>query len=161
MQSFHIDRRARSLAVSGSRRGLLGLLAGIPLAGMVAVWLEQETGAAKRQRRKTQRHRDDLRQRLQEERKKKHKKKACAKTGQTPSRKKACCKGLVIDGAGRCASPSTCVGNACTVCANDGECQAASIGNRCCGGSCVSGTCCTNADCADPAAPVCGGAHAC
>jgi hypothetical protein len=161
MDATHFDRLVQSFAGAGSRRGLLRLLAILPVSGAATTFLASDSEAAKRRHRTKQHHRDDHQQ-LQAQRKKNKKK--CAQAGQATSKKrKACCTGLVRDASGVCSSvtppsppaspppppppppppgctPATCAPNAC------GSVPDGCGGTLSCGGCagnslCVSGTC--------------------
>ena len=114
MDATRFDRLAKAFSPTRSRRGLARLLTALPLTCPLATRWGEDASAAARRRRGDRR---DRYHQVQEQRKKKKKK--CAKTGQAPSKKrKKCCKGLVKDGAGRCAplgsrTPITCARTLC------------------------------------------------
>jgi len=118
MHATHFDRRVQAFAASGSRRGLLRLLAILPVPGALAAFPTLERASATRRRGTPHDHGAAGRNPLQEQGKKKTKK--CAQAGQTPSKKrKRCCAGLGKDATGRCVAPAsgctpaTCAPNAC------------------------------------------------
>jgi hypothetical protein len=178
MDARHFDALTRTLSEAGSRRGLLGLLAALPLVGGLVALLAQDEGEARghRHRRRVKRHKHGRGRRRQH-----HRKKQCQ-----PNSKAATCAGTcgsvknncqkTVD-CGSCAceppcavcftcedgpnTPGTCVvdpeqqGQACgdpgQVCQADGRC--ACDGSSCPG--CL--TCQSDGACGDP----CGGTGCC
>ena len=145
MATHPFDHLSQTFAAGGSRRGLLRLLANLPLSGPLALILDDEKAAARRRRQSTRRRRTAHRDRLQAQRQK-PKRKPCAPAGQLPNKKrKRCCPGLVPDGSGVCVSPSpspssppcvpSCAGKDCGPDGCGGSC------GSCVGGTCTAGTC--------------------
>jgi hypothetical protein len=95
METIRFDCLVKSLISSGTRRGVVRLLAALPIpAAFAALTVDEEPVAA------CKRH--------------KHGKKHCAKAGQTPTKKrKHCCKGLAQDASDRCFAICSGQGNAC------------------------------------------------
>lgn len=56
MDARHFDHLARSLSAAGTRRGLLAVLAALPLLGGLFALLDEETDAKGRRKRRKQRH---------------------------------------------------------------------------------------------------------
>ena len=138
MDANRFDRIVASFFTRGSRRGLLRVVAALPLPliSPLASLLDAESEAAKRRRQ----HRD----RIQVQRKKKTK---CAKAGQPTSKKrKKCCSGLSKDATGRCVqplggcTPATCPPGACGSlpdgCGGTLNCGACAGNSLCHGGVC-------------------------
>ena len=119
MDSKQFDRVARTLAQAGTRRGVVRLLAVLPVAGALGTLRGDDTAAGGRHKRRTTRNKrqsgNDKDNR--NGKRKGQTKRACAKTGQTPKKgnRKGCCQGLTKDGTGRCAAsvapaPAVCTG---------------------------------------------------
>jgi hypothetical protein len=127
MDSTQFDTLVKSLAWAGTRRGLVRLVAALPLVGAVGSLLGEEHahgqgngagvgGGGGRRRRRRARH--DPGQNKDTRKGKRQGKRSCAKAGQTPKKGKrtGCCKGLSKDATGRCAAaasgpaPAACTG---------------------------------------------------
>jgi hypothetical protein len=144
------DQMIREYSTASTRRGLLRFLAGIPLVGVLAARLDEETEAGRRRgaRHHSRGHNDKKRlnsQRKSKKAKNKGKKKEaspCANAGQMPKNGKRCCRGLVKDGTGRCASPPPAP--------NPSAC-ATTCSGCCAGETCITAQ--TNAACGTGGAP--------
>ncbi|MDQ2652517.1 MAG: hypothetical protein M3Z20_05660 [Chloroflexota bacterium] len=87
MDAHHFDHLTRALTSAGSRRGLLGLLATVPLlGGLLAFLAPEETAAKDRRRRRKQRHK-------KRKDKSKGKPKRNGKQGCKPKKKATVCAG--------------------------------------------------------------------
>lgn len=173
--TFH--RLSQRFGRAASRRGLLGLLAALPLAGAVMCFDHEDSEAAGRRRRRKKRHKhqrgDDKRHRKGEQKGDARRKRRCAALGEAPDQtRQACCTGLSLDSNGRCATPTSpppppppsapcvpqCDGKTCgpdgcgSVC---GACDSLSVcsTSTCDEGRCVltpiAGCCQSDADCDD------------
>ena len=112
MDSRRFDALTRTVSTSDTRRGVLRLLAGLPLAGVLAALVPAESEAGRRHRRNAHhRHRTgddkDNRKGKRKGQGKGHKKRRCAQAGQPRKKGKHCCAGLSPDASGRCASAAT------------------------------------------------------
>jgi hypothetical protein len=116
MDPHWFDRLAKLLARAGTRRGLLGRLAPLPLAGLLAALRTEASEAAGRRKRRVKRHKHQVGDHKDHRKgKRKGKDKAsCAKAGQTPKtgKHKGCCAGLSTDASGRCAAAAPAPGPA-------------------------------------------------
>ena len=73
MDASRFDRLTRSLVERGTRRGLLGLLSGLPLLGGLAAFLTAEDeGAAKNRRKKRKKPHKRAKRRRKHQSKKRH-----------------------------------------------------------------------------------------
>jgi hypothetical protein len=142
MDGTMIDRLFQRCGRAGSRRGLLGLLAALPL---VAAGLRREledTAAAGRRQRRKKRHKhqqgDGKRHRKGEQKGDAKRKRRCAALGHAPGQtRQACCTGLSLDSSGRCAAPTS-PPTLPSPCSGDAECD---DGNACTLDTCQSGAC--------------------
>lgn len=125
MKSLSFDHLVTTFATEGTRRGLLRLLALLPLVGTLARLLDEESDAARRRHRRQGHHHPG---KHKDHRKGKRRgPRRCAKFGQKikKHRRRPCCKGLIKNSARRCVQ---CVTTAqCTTALNticeDGSCQ--------------------------------------
>jgi predicted outer membrane repeat protein len=176
------DRLTKALATLGTRRGLLRLVATLPVAGTLLTGLEavvqgQGNGAVvrrgRRRRRRKKRHDPgDDKRRNNDKRKEKRKDKdapppAAGPSGCSPESTAQTCAGRCGTVTNACGWPVACAPctcdppcGACETCDSDLTCQSCAL---CCAGSCVDGACCDNAQCtaADPTEPICDADHTC
>ena len=167
MDNCRFDTLARKVgerAAPGTRRGLLRLLAALPLASSLAVLLDagdaaQADGSGarvgnghhpRRNRRRARHHRHPGTKRNHRHKTRRHHGR-CAQTGETPGTGRSCCPELVLGGDGRCTPgtrPSGPQANG-QRCGTGGECQSTYCAegvccNTACTGACetcASGTC--------------------
>ena len=110
MDSERFDRVAKTLAQTGTRRGVVRLLAVLPVAGVLADRLAEDASAAGRRKRRKAKHRHQTGKHKDHRKgqRKGKRKGACATARQTPKQgtRKGCCPGLTTDASGRCAAPA-------------------------------------------------------
>jgi predicted outer membrane repeat protein len=119
MDLKQFDDLAKYLSTVGTRRGLLRLLATMPVAGGLLALLAGAAaqgqgggavvgGGGGRRRRRKARHRHDPGDGKTNRKGKRKRKRSCARVGQTPKTgtRKGCCAGLSEDATGRCAAPT-------------------------------------------------------
>src|SRR5215213_2570535 len=156
MDPLCFDRLTKTLTSEGTRRGLLRQLAALafPLTALGPRFVIDSEAAKRRRRTLRQRPGEGREQVHDEKRKKKKRKKGCATAGQTPQPRQACCAGLVLDGAGRCAQPASpscaqsctgcCLGETCVTVTSSSACGAGGIACGVCSGlqgTCFNGSC--------------------
>lgn len=161
MDTSRFAHLARSLSTASPRRGVLSLLAVLPMAGVLLELLEEEASAKKRRQQK--RKKVTLCHNGQAIRVKKSKRKKHLRHGDSrgPCQPAPTCTprtcptgancGTIDDGCGgivtcgACSNPSpACVENSCTVCSDDAQCQEAGLGERCWDEACVCGDVCAS-----------------
>ncbi len=124
MDAKHFDTLARAFSEAGSRRGLLSLLAAVPvLGGLLALLDPDEADARRRRKRRKKRHKH---------RKGRHKhKKSCKPKSKTTTCAGKCgevknnCKKNVNCGSCACSAHSDCGADA--LCLSDGSCQTCTV----------------------------------
>jgi hypothetical protein len=118
MDADRFDRFARSLAVPGTRRRLVRVLAALPLGvtlttllgdGPEATAADDDHGSSHRRQRRRARNRHRPGNDKGKGKNKDQGKKPCAAVGQKPRTRKrrGCCQGLAKDATGRCAAAAT------------------------------------------------------
>ena len=182
MELNRFDQLVQSLATSGSRRGLVGLLTAVPILGGFAALLGDEAPAKGRQ---TRRQRAGHERDLTAERRKKKKKKKCKPQSLATTCAGKCeavtnnCQQTVNCGlcpvCHRCNSATRVCqpdpgqqGDACggagQICLADGSCAcdagSCGLGTVCLEGTCedcgfIGGPCCSNNNCQPPTGAVC------
>jgi hypothetical protein len=123
MAGSRLDYLVRALLHGGSRRGLLRLLAAIPLAGGLVTLRDAQGvqgntagvgGGGGRRRRRRRRHNPG--EKNNRRNKQRNDKRQCAKSGQATKKGKPCCKNLIENALGLCAAELTCgTGGPCLV----------------------------------------------
>jgi hypothetical protein len=121
MDSDRFDRLVKTFSTPDTRRGLLRLVAGVPVAGALAALFgegpdagaqqDPERGSSHRRHRRKARHdpgkdKDNRKGLRKGNGQRKGKRRRCAQAGQTlkKGKRKTCCAGLVKDASGRCAA---------------------------------------------------------
>ena len=163
MDARDFDRLARSLVERGTRRGLLGLLTGLPLLGGLAAFLtaQDETAAKNRRKKRKKPHK-----RAKRRRKQNHKKRHC----KAHARSKICngkC-GKITNNCGKKINCGSCDCNpACGTCQScegaPGVCVQDAPGTPCgeTGQVCQDDGTCTCTDSSCPSCLECGGDGTC
>jgi hypothetical protein len=151
VDATYFDRLAKSFSAVGTRRGIMQILASLPLVGGLGELGGTEEAAAKgrrKRRKKRHKHRENRRhQHRKGKRKGRDKGDAkCTKAGQPKTKGHPCCQGLVEEG-GVCVQPSGCTPRTCP----GGVCGTQPDG---CGGTLSCG-CATNQLCVDGACQTC------
>jgi hypothetical protein len=126
MDANRFDRLTRALSEAGTRRGLLGLLATLPIMGGLLALLDQDETVARgrRHRRRVKRHKHGKGRRKHHKKKCKPKSKAKTCAGKCgPVKNK--CKKTVDCGSCTCASNADCGEG--FLCLEDGSCQACTV----------------------------------
>lgn len=158
METRHFDRLTRALSKAGPRRGLLGLLAGLPVLGGLAALLDSEEMDAKgRRRRRMKAHKHGRGRRRKHRKNKKCQAQSTAETcaGKCGSVTNNCQK--TVD-CGSCACNPPC--DACSVCneatrtcvadpsQNGATCAGSGTATSvCCNGDCCAGCCGSDGSC--------------
>ncbi len=117
-EQVDFDAVTKTVATTGTRRGLLRFVAALPLSAGLAGLLAEASEAERQQRRTAKdrhqtgdatEHRKGERNGQQVSAAKKKKKKKCAQAGQTLKKgtRPKCCAGLVKDASGRCAASAS------------------------------------------------------